>query len=101
MWHLPPRGAPRGRDAVLKIIDPYGNLQARHDDAVRQAMQSDAAAYIRYQIADHLVEVQQSDDLEQPFTRGYRMGLRVAFLAAGGQVDGSEDQWNALEVPRG
>lgn len=86
----------------MRIVDPYGNLQSHHDDAVHAGMQSNAADYIRFVIAEHLAELEDNDDLEHPFTRGYRMGLRVAFLAAGGEVDGSEEQWaEVVEAGRG
>jgi hypothetical protein len=66
-------------------------------------MQSDAAAYIRWQVAAHLADLEENDDLEEPFTRGYRMALRVTYLIAGGEVDGSEEQWAELvrDVDRG
>lgn len=75
----------------MKVVDPYGTLQARHDDVVRAGMQSDAAAYIRWSILGQLAEIEANP--EHPFARGYRMGLRVAFIAAGGLVDGSEENW--------
>jgi hypothetical protein len=80
----------------VKVVDPFGTLQARHGDVVRAALQSDAAAYIRHAIVDHLVDIEDHDDMDEPFTRGYRMALRVAFIAAGGEVDGSEEQWAQL-----
>lgn len=65
-------------------------------------MQSDAAAYIRFTLAEYLAELEDNDDLESEFTRGYRMGLRVAFCAAGGIVDGSQEQWDqVVEAGRG
>lgn len=54
-------------------------------------------AYVRQIIAGHMADVAENDDLEDPFTRGFRMGLRVAYIAAGGDVDGSEEQWAELE----
>jgi hypothetical protein len=78
----------------MKVYDPYqGLLLMHHTDAVAAAMQTNAAAYIRWAIAEHLADVEDNDEPDSDFTRGYRMALRVAFIAAGGDVDGSEEQW--------
>jgi hypothetical protein len=86
----------------MKIIDPFATLEAHHDTAVAVALQSNAAQYIRYRVVEHLVDTDESlvvyGDLvgDLQFARGYRMGLRVAYIAAGGQVDGSEEGWAQL-----
>jgi hypothetical protein len=88
----------------VRIVDPYASLQSptNREHAVRASMQSNAAEYIRFKIAEHLADVEDHDDLDEPFTRGYRMALRVAFIAAGGEVDGSEEQWaEVVEAGRG
>lgn len=54
--------------------------------------QSHEAAAIRRKIAEHLAEL-ESQRVDTDFLRGYRTGLRMAYLAAGGVVDGSEEQW--------
>jgi hypothetical protein len=82
----------------VNVVDPFAMLQApaNYDRAVAVALQSNAAEYIRFQILDHLVDVGDNDDIETEFTKGYQMALRVAFIAAGGQVDGSEESWAEL-----
>lgn len=88
---------------AVNIVDPYQHLLLHHhSDAVRAGMQSSAAQYIRFALAEHLAELEDNDDLEEPYTQGYRMGLRVAFIAAGGAVIGSEVDWDAVvEAGRG
>lgn len=82
----------------MNVVDPFAMLQApaNYDRAVAVALQSNAAEYIRYQILQNLLDVDENDDPDAPFTRGFRMALKVAFLAAGGQVDGSEEAWAQL-----
>lgn len=79
----------------MKVIDPYATLQAHYDTAVAGALQSNAAEYIRSQILAHLIDL-HDDTSGTQFARGARMGLRLAFLAAGGQVDGDEQSWDDL-----
>lgn len=92
----------------MKVQDPYRSLRSRHDTAVALALKSEAAQYIQYTIAEHLVEVEQElqdgnqEAADTAFMRGYRMALRVAFIVAGGDVDGSEQQWaQAVAAARG
>lgn len=87
----------------MRVVDPYRHLLLfHHTDAVRAAMQSNAASYIRWAIAENMADLEDNDEPDSDFTRGYRMGLRVAFIAAGGDVDGSEEQWAAVvEAGRG
>lgn len=87
----------------MKVQDPYASLRAHHDTAVALALTSDAAQYIRFAIAEHLAEVDDEQiDPESSFMRGYRMALRVAYIVAGGDVDGSEAQWaQVVQAARG
>jgi hypothetical protein len=81
----------------MRVVDPYRHhLLMHHTDAVRAAMLSNAATYIRFAIAELLADVEDNDEPDSDFTRGMRMGLRLAFIAAGGDVDGSEEQWAAI-----
>lgn len=94
---------PSEQAGPARVEDPYRHLLLHHhDDAVRAGMQSDIAAYIRYAIAEYMADLETNDDLEDLFTLGCRFGLRVAYLAAGGQVDGTEEQWaQVVEAGRG
>jgi hypothetical protein len=82
----------------MNVEDPYGNLRNAEvlENVHDRALHSEPARYIQYLLLEHLADVEDNDDLDEPFTRGYRMALRVAFLTAGGQCDGSEEQWQAL-----
>lgn len=83
----------------MRVKDPFRKLtdEATYAAAHRITMRTEAAAYVRWVIAEHLADLVANDDLELPFTQGYRMGLRVAFVAAGGDVDGSEEAWAQVE----
>ena len=88
----------------MNVVDPFAMLHEPRNymTAVAVALQSNAAEYIRYQLVEHLADMEVNDDLETEFSRGYRMGLRVAFGLAGGTVEGSEQSWaEFLEGHRG
>lgn len=89
----------------MKVTDPFAALQVErnHQAAVDLALQSNAAEYIRFAIAQHLADLEEfADDINEPFARGYRVGLRVALSVAGLQVDGSEEAWaQVVEDARG
>lgn len=84
----------------MRIIDPFDYLGDRAPAAKAMALRSDSAMFIRLRIGQQLAEIE--DNPEHPFARGYRMGLRVAYLAAGGLCDGSEQDWvRIVEEHRG
>jgi hypothetical protein len=88
----------------MKVEDPFGALHSEdaRAAAVRLSLRSDGARYIRMVLGEHLADLEDNDDLELDFTRGYRMALRVAYLTAGGECDGSEEDWaRIVEEHRG
>lgn len=88
----------------MSVHDPFAALQLHeHDVAVHDALTTEAAQYIQYAIVEQMAELEEAGPGGQvAFMRGMRMGLRLAFLLAGGDVDGSEEQWRqVVEATRG
>ena len=83
----------------MRIEDPYGALKsdAARRTAVWLAITSEPAQYIRAQISDALADLLEEGLPTTDYARGYRHALRVAYLLAGGQCDGSELQWAQIE----